>query len=311
MSLWLIILIVVASQALIITMIMSYVIYCVLLRRTKPTKWSRTYSLTGDEEYDRLYNEALAWAQQYSQQTEEVSIQNDGLTLCGQFVDFHADKTVIIIAGRTEACQYSYHFAEPYRKLGYNILAIDNRSHGLSEGKVCSLGFQEYRDILAWGRYLHDVRGSQKVLIHGICIGSSTGLFALTSPDCPDYFQGLTADGMYATFYESFKNHMLEDKRPLFPVLAQVMFYIRVCSKANVVTDGPVKRLVLLKKPILFLHGKEDKYSLPQLTRELYDTCTSKKSLVWFDTGAHSRLRINHPQQYDQAIIDFWGENKI
>ena len=308
MGLWLWIVAAMALLGLILLMILSFVIYVKVLRRTSPEKWSRTCSIPDDPEIAGLYEQALQWGATYSGQTEEVSIRNDGLKLCGQFVDFHSDKTVIIIAGRTEACQYSYYFAEPYRKLGYNILVIDNRSHGLSEGKVASLGFREYRDILAWGRYLHDVRGSQKILIHGICIGSSTGLFALTCPDCPDYFEGLTADGMYPVFFESFKNHMIEDKRPLFPVLWLVMFYIRILSGANVVTDGPIKRMHLMKKPILFLHGREDIYSLPEKAEKLYELCPSKKKLVWFPTGGHSRLRIHHPQQYDQAIIDFWGE---
>ena len=308
MGLWLWIIAVMVLLGLILTMILSYVVYVKVLRRTSPEKWSRTCSIPDDPEIAALYEQALQWGATYSGQTEEVSIQNDGFKLCGQFVDFGADKTVIIIAGRTEACQYSYYFAEPYRKLGYNVLVIDNRSHGLSEGKVASLGFREYRDILAWGRYLHEVRGSRKVLVHGICIGSSTGLFALTCPDCPDYFEGLTADGMYPVFFESFKNHMIEDKRPLFPVLWQVMLYIRIFSGANVVTDGPIKRMHLMKKPILFLHGREDIYSLPEKAEKLYELCPSKKKLVWFPTGGHSRLRINHPQQYDQAIIDFWGE---
>ena len=290
--------------------LLSYIIYRVLLVRSKPTKWGRTCSQPDDPEYARMYEQALQWAEPYADRIEEVSITNDGLKLCGQFIDFGAKQTVIVIPGRTEACQYSYFFSEPYRKAGFNILAIDNRSHGWSEGKRVSLGFKEYRDILAWGKYLHEVRGSEAVILHGICIGASVGLFALTSPDCPDYFRGMTADGMYSTFYQSFKNHMIEDKRPLYPYLYLVMMYIRLLSGANVVTDGPVKRMPLLKKPILFLHSKEDKYSLPNLAQELYNSCTSEKKLVWFETGAHSRLRINHPERYDQAIEDFWGDQK-
>ncbi|MBE6956578.1 MAG: alpha/beta hydrolase [Ruminococcaceae bacterium] len=308
MNIWCWIALIVALQGIIFMLLVPLVIYNVLFRRTKPTKWARTCSMPEDPEYVRMYEQGLAWGERYRDRIEEVSIQNDGLKLCGRFIDFGQPKTVIIIPGRTEAGEYSYYFAEPYRRLGCNIMAIDNRSHGLSEGKVASLGFREYRDILAWGRYLHEERGSTQILLHGICIGSSTGLFALTAPDCPDYFRGMTADGMYTAFYHSFKNHMLEDKRPLFPTLQLTMLYIRIFSGANVVTDGPRRRMPWLKKPILFLHGREDIYSTPDQVKELYNICTSEKKLVWFEKGAHSRLRMNQPEEYDQAVVDFWRE---
>ena len=38
----------------------------------------------------------------------------------------------------------------------------------------------------------------------------------------------------------------------------------------------------------------------------MYDSCPSeKKRIVWFDKGDHSRVRINNPEQYDQAIMAF------
>lgn len=291
------------------TLVMSYVIYSVLFVRTKPEKWDRGCSLPEDKEYLNMHNQGLEWGEKYSGYKLPVGIVSDGFKLCGEFFNFGCDRAVIIIAGRMEACLYSYYFAEPYRRSGYNVLVIDNRSHGLSEGKVNSLGYKEYRDILRWGKLLHDEYNCAEIYLHGICIGSSTALFALTSPDCPEYFSGMTADGMYATFYESFRNHMVLDKRPLFPFLWEVMLHIRVFSGANVVTDGPIKRMGLLKKPILFLHSKEDVFSVPEKALLLYNDCQAPKKLVWFDKGAHSRLRINSPEKYDGAIEEFLSEN--
>lgn len=288
--------------------VLSYVIYSAVLVRTKPEKWSREISISGDDEIDAIYADGKAWGDKNGNNYIDVSIESDGFKLVGEYFDFGNDKAVIIIPGRMEGCKYSYHFAKPYQDAGFNVLAIDNRSHGLSEGKYNSLGFKEHHDIINWAKFLHEEYGVKNVVLHGICIGSSTALFALTSKDCPEYLSAMTADGMYETFYQSFKNHMVEQKRPLFPFLYIVMLYIKLCAGANVVTDGPIKRIDNMKKPILFIHSKVDIYSVPEKTVALYDRCPSEnKHIEWFDKGGHSKVRINNIEKYDKTIVDFYN----
>lgn len=287
------------------TWIMAGVLYTVLLVRNKPDKWGRECSIPEDEEYRGMFDEGIAWGERYEANRRPVSVKSDGLTLRGEYFDFGFDKAVIIVAGRMESCLYCYYFAEPYRAAGYNVLAIDNRAHGLSEGKFVSLGAKEYRDLLAWSRMLHEDWGVNKVVLHGVCIGASACLYALVSPDCPDYIAGMVSDGMYTTFCESFKNHMKEKHHSNFPLTPEVMAHIRIYGGANVVTDGPVYRISQLKKPILFLQSREDIFSLPEKAQLLYDKCSAPKTLVYFDKGAHSRIRVNAPEEYDQAVTAF------
>ena len=287
------------------TMLMSGIIYTVLLVRTKPEKWDRSCSIPDDEEYVGMFREGLAWEEKWKEHKQPVSIVSDGLKLVGEYFDFGGKRAVIIVPGRMESLLYSYYFAEPYRQEGCNVLVIDNRSHGLSEGKVSCLGFREYRDLQAWSRMLSERFGNTQVVLHGICIGASASLFALTDRNCPDCLCGMVADGMYTTFCESFKNHMLEDKHPLLPFVAEVMLYIRLISHANVVTDGPVKRIRQLQKPILFIHSRADSFSLPEKAQQLFDACPAEKRLEWFEVGAHSRVRVNNPERYDRVIREF------
>ena len=292
------------------TFILACVLYTTLLRRNKPGKWGRTCSFPEDEEYVRMYNIGLDWGKEYASFKQDVEIVSDGLRMVGEYFDFGGSSAVLIIAGRTESLLYSYYFAEPFRKAGRNVLVIDNRAHGLSEGKVSSLGYREYRDLIEWRRLLHDRFGNERVLLHGICIGSSTALFALTSPDCPDYVEGMIGEGMYYSFYRSFDQHMKADRpdKMRFPVMQEVMVWIRLCSGANVVTDGPFKRIGLLKKPILFLHSRQDQYSTPDQVEYLFEHCTAPKKIVWFDRGAHSRIRINDTEGYDKEVTQFVEE---
>ena len=295
-----------AALSVIFELLIAGVIYTVLLVRTSKKKWDRDVKLPDDEEYKEMYYESLEWGKLYEDYKREVEVKSGRFRLVGEYFDFGGEKAAIIIAGRTESLKYSYYFAEPYRKAGYNILVIDNRSHGYSDGVVCSLGYREYKDMFAWSKLLVEDLCNKAVFLHGICIGSSVALFALTNPECPDYIEGMCADGMYTRFAESFKNHMDEDKHPKFVAKSLVYMYMRIFSHANVVTDGPLWRVDKLKKPILFIHSRKDTYSTPDQAQKLYDKCGSPdKKLVWLEKGAHSRVRVNAPQKYDDTIISF------
>lgn len=291
--------------------ILAGVLYRVLLVRTDKEKWGRQVSLPDDPEYVRLYQDAIAWNTAHLSCLRELEVENDGFRLCAQYFDFGHRKSVIIIPGRMECCIYSCHYAEPYRAAGYNVLTIDVRAHGLSEGKFCALGNKEYRDVLAWARLLHDRMGVEEVVLHGICMGAGSALFALADRNCPDYITAMVADGMFVNFAESFRNHLVEKKKPVFPFYPLVMAYIWLFTGVNAVKDGPLSRIGCLKKPILFLHGKEDVYSLPEKTEQLFAACGSeRKEIVWFDRGGHSRLRVNDPELYDRSIRHFLASQK-
>lgn len=291
--------------------IISFIVYWKTLVRTSPEKWSRECSIKDDDEQAKMYEQAETWFSQYADKKTDVDIVNDGFHLYGEYIDFGFDKAVIIIAGRTEGCKYSYYFAEPYRRAGYNVLAIDNRAHGLSDGKYNALGLKEYSDIIAWSKFLHDSKDNKQIVLHGICIGSATALYALISERCPDYMVGMVADGMYVDFKETTKNHMIEQNHKVFPCLGIIMWFFKLFTKEDAVKNGPIKVMNKLKKPILFIYSKEDIYSVPEKGQLLYDTCQSQKKLVWFDKGAHSKVRINNTEKYDDTIVEYlketWG----
>ena len=168
--------------------------YYELLVRTSKDKWIRHCSWPEDEEQSEMYRRGEKWAEQYAGNKVDVDCYSEKLHLFGEYFDFGADRAVIIIPGRMEACGYSYYFSEPYRAAGYNVLVIDNRAHGLSDGKYNSLGKHEHKDVLEWAKLLHDTFGVKSVLLHGVCIGSSTAAYALADKNCPDYVVGMVAD---------------------------------------------------------------------------------------------------------------------
>lgn len=286
-------------------------VYKEQLVRTTPDKWGRVCSFPDDKEQVQMWNDGIAWMEQNRSHITELQIENDGLRLFGQYYDFGADRCVIILPGRCESLVYSYYFAPPYEKAGFNVLVIDTRCHGQSDGIYNTIGVQESKDVLAWAKLVHEQFGNREVYFHGICIGTSSGLFALRSKNAPAYLRGLVTEGCYVSFSETFKRHMMALKRPIFPVLQLAMLQIYLHTGTNVYRDKPMTAIKQLKPDcrVLFLYGEQDIFSIPEKSRKLFAACSAKdKKLVWFSKGGHSHLRINNTEQYDRAIIDFFNK---
>lgn len=284
-------------------------VYRAQLVRTEPEKWGRTCSAPENEEQMQMWNAGVAWAEQKRENMVEVEIENDGFRLFGEYYDFGKDRCVIILPGRCESLMYSYYFAPPYEKAGFNVLVIDTRCHGKSDGIYNTIGVKERKDVLAWGKVANERFGNQEIYIHGICIGTASGLYALADENCPAYFKGLVTEGCFVSFRETFKRHMIADKRPLFPVLDLVMLHINKYTGTNVYRQTPLRAIRKMRPDLrfLFLYGKLDIFSLPEKSQKLFDACASQdKKLVWFDKGGHSHLRINNTQTYDETIIEFF-----
>lgn len=279
--------------------------------RTEPEKWGRVCSCPENEEQLQMWNDGIKWAEPNKQYKKDLHIVNDGLNLYGEYYDFGSKRCVLILPGRCESLIYSYYFAAPYQRAGFNVLVIDTRCHGKSDGKYNTIGVKESGDIIAWINYVKNTFGVQEMYIHGICIGTSAGLFAMTNKDCPDILKGLVTEGCFVSFRETFKRHVIAEKKPTFPVVDLSMFLINKYMGINVYRDKPIRAIKKISPDmrILFLYGECDIFSIPKKSRQLFKACAARdKKLVWFDKGGHSHLRINNTEKYDNAIVEFFSE---
>ncbi len=289
-----------------ITLPIAKKVYFDTLVRETNEKWQRSCSDTTNKEQVQMWNSGCDWAEENREFVKEVKIQNDGLDLYGEFFDFGFEKSVIIIPGRCESLKYSYYFAPPYQKSGYNVLVIDTRAHGKSGGKYNSIGYKESGDLIEWIKFLEKNFSQQEIFIHSICVGTSTAMIAMTSKECPKSVKGLVTEGCFTSFRESYKTHMIYENRPLFPVLDLIMMYIRKYTGARLTRQAPIRLVKSFSHKILFLFGEQDVFSRPPKSKKLFNACSSKeKKIVWFDKGSHSHLRINNTEKYDKAISDF------
>lgn len=294
---------------LIVTRPIGVKVYEEQLVRTSPDKWGRCCSEPSNEEQFSMWNIGCEWAASHKEVMEEVATENDGLKLYGEYYNFGGDRCAIILPGRCESLMYSYYFALPYEKMGMNVLVIDQRAHGNSEGKYSTIGVKESGDVLKWIELIEKKYGIKEVWFHGICVGTATSILIMTSPNCPACVKGLVTEGCFVSFRETFKRHMVDINKPWFPVLDLVMMNVKKYGKGDVYKAAPIRHIGKLKQHILMIYGRQDIFSVPKQSERLYNRCASPtKRIVWFDKGGHSHLRINNTEAYDQAIIDYITE---
>ena len=273
-----------------------------------PKKRTRECTNKKDESQMRMFTLGIAWAEQFKDKTEELHIINDDLKLFGEYINFGYDKCAVILQGRTESLLYSYYFADVYAKNGHNILAIDVRAHGLSDGKYQTAGIKESDDLVLWIKLINEKYNISDFTIHGICVGGAAAIYTyikLKNSNC-NYVKRIVTDGLFKTYYEIFKAHFKYYKKPVFPTVYLVFFIAFIIARVRLLKETPMKYMKDIDIPILFIWSIKDRFSLKSKSEELFKACVSKhKELCFFPEGRHSHVRAVQEAEYDEVIAKF------
>jgi len=276
--------------------------------RTSKEKFKRECTWTDDKDQVRMWNIGQDFRKRFDKNVSEVQIVSENLNLFGEYFDFGYKKTIIIIPGRSETLAYSYFFAQTYEDVKVNILVIDNRSTGKSDGKYITCGIKESIDLKGWMDFLIDKKGQKEIYTHSICVGGVSPSMLLYNKTAPKEFKKAIFDGLFVDYKETFYTHMKYRGHGKFPVFYQVFHIFKKRTGCDPNLASPLTHLKNIDKefPILFIFGKSDIFSLPEKSEILFNQCSSnKKEIVWFEKGHHSHFRINNIKEYDKVCADF------
>ena len=265
---------------IIFTFIVAYIVYSKTLMRGKSGSWGREHcSEPGCIPLETMWVRGLEWQK--------------------------GEKNIVILPGRRETLVYSYYYANPYKECGVNVLVIDQRAHGLSEGKYSTCGIKEAEDVSLWMKYMHDELGQKELLLHGVCVGTCVTTLVSTKYKV-NYLKAVILDSAFITYKEIYKNHYIESGHSLFPVYYEIWAWFSFFTHCNINDSSPLKYIDRLDLPVLFMWGDKDIYCLPEKSKELFAKCGSKnKQLEWFEGAEHSRVRLYDEDRYDALVRDF------
>ena len=83
-----------------------------------------------------------------------------------------ASGTVALFHGYTSSKSHLTHEAGYFRRLGYNVLLVDQTGNGNSAGFRTTVGYREADDVAAAVRWLHNQHPTDSLILYGVSMGA-------------------------------------------------------------------------------------------------------------------------------------------
>lgn len=238
---------------------------------------------------------------------EKVSIPSfDGLQLCGRYYRTRDGAPVAILfhGYRGTPSRDFCGGANLCLELGYNVLLVEARGHGMSEGHTVSFGVNERYDCLAWCRWAAE-RFRAPILLVGISMGAATVLLA-SALDLPKNVRGIIADCPYTSPPAIIRRTVARQHYPAPLIMPLVRLGARLFGGFSLSASANAAEAVRSAKvPILLLHGEDDDFVPCDMSREIAAARPELVELHTFPGAWHGASYLVNTERYTRLVREF------
>ena len=263
------------------------------------------------EVYEKYWEPMKKWVQETrAMPHEELEITSfDGLKLRGNYYEFAPGAPIELMfhgyrgsAERDLPCGVQRCF-----RVGRSALVVDQRCSGKSEGNVITFGINEHKDCLAWLELMQKRFGPDvKIILTGLSMGAATVLMAAGKP-LPETVIGILADCGYDSPKSIIKTVIRQMGLPADLLYPLAKLGAKLYGHFDLEETSPVEAVKHCKLPVIFFHGETDDYVPCDMSRITYEACASRKMLVTIPDAGHGLCYAVAPQQYMDALKEFFG----
>ena len=187
---------------------------------------------------------------------------------------------------------------------GHNVLVVDQRGHGLSEGKHLTFGALEKYDCLSWVNYLIKQFGKDiKIFLLGTSMGASTVLLA-SGLNLPENVVGIIADSPYAKAEDIIKKVCADKKLPPDMAYSLVSKAAKLYAKVDLKDADVISAVKKAKKPILLIHGEADNFVPCEMSEQILKHIPNGERKTFPDAG-HVMSYMADPVRYETEVNSF------
>ena len=258
---------------------------------------------------NNLFDEALY----NSASKEDITLKSfDGLNLTSTLImnENPTNKFIVWVHGVSICYVGSLKYFDIFYKNGFNILIVNQRRHGKSEGKYSTYGFYEKYDVNMWIEYLKSRFGNDIILgLHGESMGAGTVMETIPLNDSIKF---VIEDCGYSNFHEligfqithAYKNRIV--RKILRPSLIFANFFMKTKAKFSMKKIVPIDIVSSTSLPMMFVHGKEDYFVPWYMAVDLYKAKTKGYKELYLVEGAkHAEALEVNKILYEKKIMTF------
>ena len=270
------------------------------------------YPLPKGEAYEPYRDKMVQWIQETRQMPhEDVEITSfDGLKLRGRFFEYSPNAPIELMfhGYRGSSEQDLSGGVQRCFQVGHSALVVDQRACGRSEGNKITFGILESRDCHSWIQFaLQHFGENRKLILCGISMGAATVLMAAGKPLPPNVI-GVLADCGYTSPREIIRKVIRQMKLPPAICYPFVRLGARLFAGFNLEEDSPLEAAARCQVPVIFFHGEGDDFVPCDMSIRNYEACSGRKKLVTVPGAGHGLAYAVQPQEYLQALREFFPE---
>ncbi|MDK0796724.1 alpha/beta hydrolase [Clostridium perfringens] len=258
---------------------------------------------------NNLFDEALY----NSASKEDITLKSfDGLNLTSTLImnENPTNKFIVLVHGVSICYVGSLKYFDIFYRNDFNVLIVNQRRHGKSEGKYSTYGFYEKYDVNMWIEYLKSRFGNDIILgLHGESMGAGTVMETIPLNDSIKF---VIEDCGYSNFHEligfqitnEYKNRLV--RKILRPSLLFANFFMKTKAKFSMKKIVPIDIVASTSLPMMFVHGKEDYFVPWYMAVDLYKAKTKGYKELYLVEGAkHAEALEVNKILYEKKIMTF------
>lgn len=286
----------------------SYYAYSVAFYSPAHKRTSPADPLVGDpyEAVSEDLNRICSIMQRYT--CEDVTISAyDGIPLHGRYYRFkdNAPLQILFHGYRSHPYRDCCGIHSLARKMGYNVLVVDQRAHGDSGGNTICFGIKERYDCLYWADYAQKRFGSNiPIILSGLSMGAATVLMAADLP-LSENVVCIIADSPYASPAAIIEKVSTDRHYPTLLLRPFLHLAAWIFGRFRLTASTAIRSVRGAKVPILLFHGEDDRFVPCDMSLEIAANCASRVELVTFPGAGHGLSYISDPIRYEKAVYHF------
>lgn len=237
----------------------------------------------------------------------------DGLCLAARYYPKeNSNTTIILFHGYRSSAKRDFSCAvKMYADLGLNVLLVDQRSHGKSEGRLICFGVKERRDVLSWIDFVLKNYGEQtKIFLGGMSMGATTVLLS-AGLKLPPNVKGIIADCGFTSPVEIIakvaKQHFRVKGNILIPLMS---LFCRVFGHFGIYGISTVDALKSSGVPVLLFHGEADDFVPVEMSRKNYENADCEKEIHTVPNASHGFSYFLDTEGVASRVRSFVNRNK-